>query len=119
MLRVLPACLAVLLLCLAAVPAMPGQDAGEQAIGNVPPKVVPLTEILATVRRIAPGKVIDVELEYDVDFDDAHPDARWVYEIEVLTERNQVVELEFDAESGQLLEIEGAPWPAGIPRPGK
>lgn len=84
----------------------------------VPPKVVPLSDILATVRRIAPGRVIDVELERDVGFDDAHPIGRWVYEIEVLSEGNQVIELEFDAESGELLEIEGAPWPRGVPRPG-
>jgi len=95
------------------------RDAGEKALEQVPPKVVPLTDILAKVRRIAPGKVIDVELEYDVDFDDEHPDARWVYEVEVLTDRNQVVELEFDAETGQLLEIEGAPWPSDIPKPTK
>lgn len=112
-------CVAFALLCSAAVPAPPAQDAGEKAIAQVPPKVVPLTDILAIVRRIAPGKVIDVELEYDVDFDDEHPDARWVYEVEVLTDLNQVVELEFDAETGKLLEIEGAPWPAGIPKPAK
>lgn len=106
------------LLCSAATSAPP-RDAGEAAIARVPPKVVPLTEILTKVRRIAPGKIIDVELEYDVDFDEEHPDARWVYEIEVLTDQNQVVELEFDAETGQLLEIEGAPWPEDIPKPVK
>ena len=117
--RLLLFCLAIALLCSAAASPPPPQDAGEQAIERVPPKVVPLSEILAKVRRIAPGKVIDVELEYDVDFDDEHPDARWVYEVEVLTDHNQVVELEFDAETGQLIEIEGAPWPSDIPKPTK
>jgi uncharacterized membrane protein YkoI len=117
--RVLLSCLAVAFLCAAAAPAPTERDAGEKAIERVPPKVVPLTEILAKVRRIAPGKVIDVELEYDVDFDDEHPDARWVYEVEVLTDHNQVIELEFDAETGKLLEIEGAPWPSDIPKPAK
>jgi uncharacterized membrane protein YkoI len=119
MLRIFLFALSMSLLSAAAVTAPPAQDAGEQAMERVPPKVIPLTDILAKVRRIAPGKVIDVELEYDVDFDDEHPDARWVYEVEVLTEHNQVVELEFDAETGQLLEIEGAPWPSDIPKPGK
>ena len=119
MLRILFFALSLGLLCSAAMAASPAQDAGEKAMERVPPNVVPLTDILAKVRRIAPGKVIDVELEYDVDFDDEHPDARWVYEVEVLTDHNQVVELEFDAETGQLLEIEGAPWPSDIPKPGK
>ena len=119
MLRSTLLCIAAALLCWAATPATPAADAGEEAVKRVPPKVVPLSEIVAKVRRIAPGKLIDVELEFDVAFDDAHPDARWVYEIEVLTDLNQVVELEFDAETGQLLEIEGAPWPRDIPRPGK
>jgi uncharacterized membrane protein YkoI len=122
MFRALLFCIAVALSCSAATPvpqAPPSQDAGEKAIERVPPKVVPLTEVLAVVRRIAPGKVIDVELEYDVDFDDEHPDARWVYEVEVLTTDNRVVELEFDAETGQLLEIEGAPWPRDLPKPAR
>lgn len=119
MIRKLFSCLAVALLCTAAVPSPPAQDAGEKAIRQVPEKVVPLTDILAAVRKIAPGKVIDVELEYDVDFDDEHPDARWVYEVEVLSEQNQIVELEFDAETGKLLEIEGAPWPRDVPKPVK
>ena len=117
MIRALSFCIAAALLCTAAVPAPPAQDAGEKAMQQVPPKVVPLTDILAAVRRIAPGKVIDVELEYDVDFDDEHPDARWVYEVEVLSDQNQIVEMEFDAETGQLLEIEGAPWPSDVPKP--
>ncbi len=117
--RVLLFCIAIALSCAAAISAPPVQDAGEKAIERVPPKVIPLSDILAKVRRVSPGKVIDVELEYDVDFDDEHPDARWVYEVEVLTENNQVVELEFDAETGQLLEIEGAPWPADIPKPAR
>jgi hypothetical protein len=34
----------------------------------------------------------------------------------VLSDDNRVVELEFDAVTGKLLEIDGAPWPADIPR---
>ena len=119
MLRTLLFCIVVTLLCSAAAPAPPAEDAAEKAIERVPPHVVPLADLLVVVRRIAPGKVIDVELEYDVDFDDKHPDAGWVYEIEVLTDDNRIVELEFDATTGQLLEIEGAPWPRDIARPTK
>jgi uncharacterized membrane protein YkoI len=72
--------------------------------------------VLAIARDITAGKVIDVELESDVGLDDGSRAARWVYEIEVLTADNRVVELEIDALTGELLEIDGAPWPAGIPQ---
>ncbi len=77
----------------------------------------PLSEILQFARGIVDGKVIDVELESEVDFRDGRRHLEWVYEIEILTEANHVVELEIDAVTGQLLEIDGAPWPAGIERP--
>lgn len=88
----------------------------DAAIEQGPGKVRPLSEMLALARRIAPGKVIDVELESDVGLDDGGREPRWVYEIEVLTEDNRVIELEIDAVTGQLLEIDGAPWPADIPQ---
>lgn len=108
----------VLWLPLAVVPpcAAAQPDGAQQEIERGPGKVYPLSEILAQARRIVPGKVIDVELEYDVDFEDGQREARWVYEVEILTDDNRIVELEFDAHTGRLLEIEGAPWPADIPR---
>jgi uncharacterized membrane protein YkoI len=117
--RTFLSCIAAALLCTAAVPAPPAQDAGKTDLQRVPPKVLPLANILAEARRIAPGKVIDVELEYDEELDDDHPDTRWVYEVEVLTMDNRVIELEFDAETGRLLEIEGAPWPPDVPKPAR
>ena len=100
----------------AAVPAQ--ATAGRDAHG--PGKVVPLADILAAVRRIVAGKVIDLELEADVEDDVPAPaNRRWVYEIELLTDDDRLVELEFDATTGELLEIEGAPWPADVPRPAK
>lgn len=86
-----------------------------------PPRVVPLSEILTAARRVVDGKVIDVELEVDTDDDSATTGRvdRWVYEVDVLTPDDRVVELEFDAQTGVLLEVEGAPWPAGVPRPPK
>lgn len=86
------------------------------AIERGPGQVRPLSEVLALARRITDGRVIDVELESDVGIDDAGREPRWVYEVEVLTGDNQVVELEIDAVTGQLLEIDGAPWPADIPK---
>jgi uncharacterized membrane protein YkoI len=86
------------------------------ALERAPGELLPLSEILATTRRIAPGRVIEVELESDVDFHDGRRETHWVYEVEVLTDDNRIVELEFDALTGRLLEIDGAPWPADIPR---
>lgn len=94
----------------------PPRPTPEAAIEQGPGRVRPLSEVLALARRIAPGKVIDVELESDVGIDDGGRGPRWVYEIEVLTEDNRVIELEVDATTGQLLEIDGAPWPADIPQ---
>jgi uncharacterized membrane protein YkoI len=116
--RCLPAC--ALALMLALLPGCTGNEPDIQAAGTAlerePGKVLPLTEILALTRRIAPGKVIEVELESDVGLDDGGRETRWVYEIEVLTADNRIIELEIDALSGKLLEIDGAPWPADIPQ---
>lgn len=91
-------------------------QATEQAIERGPGRVRPLSEVMAMARQITDGRVIDVELESEVGLDDGNREQRWVYEIEVLTEDNRVIELEFDAVTGKLLEIDGAPWPADIPR---
>lgn len=114
----LPACALVLVLGL--TPGCTKKEPHLEAAGidleRAPGKVLPLSEILAATRRIAPGKVIEVELESDVGFDDGGRDTRWVYEIEVLTGDNRIVELEIDALTGNLLEIDGAPWPSDIPQ---
>lgn len=80
----------------------------------------PLSEVLAFARQVAPGRVIEVELDIDDDDDDDDDDhrrrQRWTYEIEILTPDNRVVELEIDAVTGELLDLDGAPWPAHLPR---
>ena len=106
----------VLLLVAMPQPHVAAEGPGEKAIALAPGKLKKLSEILAVARRIVPGKLIDVELESDVGLDDDRNETRWVYEVEILTADNRVVELEFDAQTGQLLEIEGAPWPADIPK---
>jgi uncharacterized membrane protein YkoI len=57
-------------------------------------QLVPLDRLLERARRDHPGEVLEVEL------DDGE------YEIEILREDGRVVELTFDARSGQLLESE-------------
>ena len=108
--------LALAWLLVAPQPPMAGEEPASPPIKLDTAKVKPLSEILALARKLIPGKVIDVELELDVDLDDEQPEAHWVYEVEILTPANRVVELEFDAMTGQLVEIEGAPWPPGVPK---
>jgi hypothetical protein len=121
MLRVRPSSsvwLVMLALALSAV-GLPSRVAADDADdGARPPRdVVPLSTILASARRIVTGKMIEVELELDLDVDSPTGAGRWIYEIEFLTPDGRIVELEYDARTGQLLEIDGAPWPAGVPRP--
>ncbi len=62
-------------------------------------RIKPLGEILDALSRDWVGEVIDVELERD--------DGRSLYEIEMLGPDGEVVEFEVDAETGELLEMEG------------
>jgi uncharacterized membrane protein YkoI len=94
----------------------PAQERNEAVPALSPDEAVPLSAILASARRLVDGKVIEVELEFDVDFEGEQRNSRWVYEVELLTTDNRIVELEFDARTGELLEVEGAPWPADVPR---
>lgn len=55
---------------------------------------VPLASILADAERREPGKLLEVELDDDE------------YELEILRADGRVVELEYDARTGRLLERE-------------
>lgn len=57
-------------------------------------EMVPLAEVLADAQRRHPGQVLEVELEGDE------------YEVEILGEDGVILELEYDARTGELLEIE-------------
>jgi uncharacterized membrane protein YkoI len=45
-----------------------------------------------------PGRVIEVELERD--------DGRWIYELELVSPEGRLYEMEIDAASGTVLEVE-------------
>ena len=57
-------------------------------------EMVPLADVLADAQRRHPGTVLEVELEGDE------------YEVEILGEDGVILELEYDAATGELLEIE-------------
>ena len=93
----------LVLLCLCLSPAFAGEAEGD----TLPPRdhervraavergeMVPLSQVLADARRRYPGKVIEVELEGDE------------YEIEILGDDGVIRELEYDARTGRLLEVE-------------
>lgn len=56
---------------------------------------VPLSTILVDAEKRAPGRVIDVELEDDDE-----------YEVEVLRSDGTVVELDYDARTGRFIDLE-------------
>ena len=62
-------------------------------------EILPLSQILQRVLKIAPGEVLEVELEED--------DGRMIYEIEILEGSGRVIEVEIDARSGAVVKIEG------------
>lgn len=72
-------------------------DAARQAYQRG--EILPLSQILQRVLKIAPGEVLEVELEED--------DGRMIYEIEILESSGRVLEVEIDARSGAVLKVEG------------
>jgi len=62
--------------------------------------ILPLETILKKVRRIQPGKILDLDLELEKE------DGQIIYEIELLTSSGSVFELKMDARSGELLSTE-------------
>jgi uncharacterized membrane protein YkoI len=89
----------ILLLSLLAAPALADRDDHERARRALQAgEILPLTEILAVAEAARPGRVIELELERE--------DGRWIYELELVTPEGRLYELEIDAASGAVLEIE-------------
>lgn len=61
-------------------------------------RILPLEQIIDIAKSFKPGKVIDTKLEEDDDI--------YQYEIEILDANGRVWEMEFDAASGELMELE-------------
>lgn len=62
--------------------------------------ILPLEEILPLVRAARPGTLIELELHYEREHD-AH-----VYEMEILDADGRLWEVELDATTGTLIEVE-------------
>lgn len=75
-------------------------DRARQALSRG--EVRPLAEILATIARQVPGEVVDVEFERR----DHQGSEGWIYEIKVLADDGRLQEIEVDAASGVILNVE-------------
>ncbi|HSP32510.1 MAG TPA: PepSY domain-containing protein [Halomonas sp.] len=60
--------------------------------------VKPLQEFIDDAQERFPGRFLEAELEWD--------DGRYVYELEIVTRTNRVLELEYDAVTGRLLDVD-------------
>jgi hypothetical protein len=60
-------------------------------------QVLPLSTLLERLRRTHPGQVLELELERD--------DGRWIYEVKLLQANGQLLKLEVDAATAQVLQV--------------
>ncbi len=91
--------LSLLLLSLFAVPAFADDDDQDRARRALAAgEIRPLEDVLAVQRRALPGEVVGVELDRD--------DGRWVYELKVLTSNGDRREIEIDAGSLAVLDVD-------------
>lgn len=92
--------LATWLLCLVAWPAQAGREIDQDEALRLVERgeLKPLQEILADALRRYPGRPLEVELELE--------DGDYRYEIELVTHGGQVMELEYNARTGQLLDVD-------------
>ena len=66
-------------------------------------EVESLQRLLARIRQDFDGRVLKVELERE----NYAGRLRWIYEAKILTDSGDVLELEYDAQALELLEVEG------------
>lgn len=96
----------LILLALAGVAAVPpeavvlaasDQDAARSATRAG--RIKPLPQILATVNREVPGRVVDVQLD--------ESRSPWTYRIKVINQAGNVVTVNVNAETGQIQSVKG------------
>lgn len=103
--RRLLAVLLALLLGLFAASASRAEEEDDEVIHRAieAGEIMPLYQLFGRIRREFGGRVLKVELEHE-----SHGEqATWVYEAKVLTSRGQVLELEYNAKTLELIEVEG------------
>lgn len=72
-------------------------------------EVLPLPALLERLQRTHPGKVLELELEFEDDVDDVRAAGRkagrWVYEVKLLQADGQLLKLEVDGATAQVLKV--------------
>ena len=92
--------LAALLLSACALPIAWGGSRGDHERAHAAVRageVLPLATLLERLQRTHPGQVLELELDRE--------DGRWIYEIKLLQANGQLLRLEVDAGTGQVLEV--------------
>lgn len=88
-----------LILALLAGPALADDDDQDRARRALEAgEILPLSRILAAAEAARPDRVIELELEREED--------RWIYELELVTPKGQLYEMEIDAATATVLELE-------------
>ncbi len=77
-------------------PARPDFEIAQEAVAKG--QILPLAEVLARVQAIQPGRVVEVELEQD--------EGVMVYEVELVTPDGRLIEMDLDAATGALVELD-------------
>ncbi|WP_223422310.1 PepSY domain-containing protein [Tateyamaria pelophila] len=92
-------CRALILTALLTGPALADRDDQDRAHRALEAgEILPLSQILAVAGTVRPGRVIEVELERE--------DGRWVYELELVTPEGVLYEMEIDAATATVLDLE-------------
>lgn len=60
--------------------------------------ILPLQALIADALRRFPGRFLKADLERD--------EERYIYELEIVTQDRRVIELEYDAVTGSLLDVD-------------
>lgn len=58
---------------------------------------LPLHRVRAYLRRVAPGKIVATEYEYEFD--------RWVYEFKIVDPQGRLRKVHLDARTGELVKV--------------
>jgi uncharacterized membrane protein YkoI len=64
-------------------------------------EVMPLSALLERLQRSHPGQVLELELERE--------DERWIYEVKLLQADGQLLKLELDARTAEVLKLRRRP----------
>ena len=88
-----------LILSLIAAPALADPEDHDRARRALEAgEILPLADILSAAGATRTGRVIELELGRD--------DGRWVYELKLVSQEGHLYEMEIDAASGAVLDVE-------------